>query len=1198
MSRPSRARVTAVVVVGSDRAFLPETLAALAAQTRAPDDVVVACSEADETWLRTQLTDAGLEARVVDVGAVGGPGEALVRAVEVASLDAPWLWLLHDDSAPEPGALAALTQVVETGRSIAVAGCKQVAWSHPDRLVSVGVRYTRDIQRYTGIEDGEVDQGQHDDREDVDAVGTAGMLVDREVLAELGGPDPALGPFLDGRDLSRRARLAGHRVVVVPRAVVRHARAGLLGLRRDPDAAPDPNHSFRQRRTSVLHARLAEAPAPLVPLVALAALLAGPPRAVGRLLSKELPLVVDELWSPFVALAGWGAVLRARRRSRATRKVSPRHLRPLAATWSDIARVRRDQRLQAAAQRRTVRAPSELEMRERAALGLRRRLVLAGVLLVAVATAGVTLAPVAFTGPLLGGALLPSDVGFGELWRSATSSWLASGDGLAVPADPFLLVLGVLSALTGGPFGTPVWVTVAIVLVTAIPLSALAAWFAAGAATRSLAVRAWAAVLWALAPPLVLAISGGRIGPVVAHVLLPLVGLALARAFGLDRRDVVVSGLVGARRVARRTASAPAVEVRRRRLEALAAVADDAPTGQIARVLAGADAASEAPAAGEDGATADQPGEGIEGTEGSEGSESTASTEGARSKTDGGETVAPQEDGPAGTSPDDEVDLRIRSNTEESYDDEEDEPATIVAKPSGVGSLGAAAAAGLCLAAAAAGAPVLLPAGLLSLLLLAVLLGRRAARVAGRARLLLVALPPLVLLAPLLLHAVQVEDGWRLLLAGPGAVSPPAATGSPLLALLGWPQEPATGGTPWLALAASITVVVAAVVALVRSGGLARGVRLAWLVVTLGAAAALLAPRVETGVARTADGADVVATGWAGPGTSLVLLGLLMATATASSGLRTSLHGRSFGWRQVTVAALGVLLAAGVVLAGVAWTTMLRGDALALHTRYDDPVPAIGDELRESGSRARVLAVWVTPSGVVDAELWRWSGPQLTETSSAAALADLDRGAAPDPAGESLQAIAAGLATGTITDAPGQLAEHAVGVVVVPPVDSDVTRTVGDEVARSRLVALLDEVPGLERVTENSSGVVWRVSTAEVTPARAALIGADGVATPVPAEVVGVDAEIAATSGPSVLVLAERADPGWRAWLDGVPLRAVPHGWQQAFEVPAGAGGDLQVRHESVTHVPTQVLIAVIFVVVALIALPTRRRRLDPVEDL
>src|SRR5690606_1616443 len=115
------------------------------------------------------------------------------------------------------------------------------------------------------------------------------------------------------------------------------------------------------------------------------------------------------------------------------------------------------------------------------------------------------------------------------------------------------------------------------------------AWFAAGAATRSLALRAWAAVTWALAPPLVLAIAGGRLGALVAHVLLPLVVLGIARAFGLDRRDVVVSGMVGARRVEARAATAPAAELRKRRLAALAAVADDAPTGQIQRVLSGAE---------------------------------------------------------------------------------------------------------------------------------------------------------------------------------------------------------------------------------------------------------------------------------------------------------------------------------------------------------------------------------------------------------------------------------------------------------------------------------------------------------------------------------------------------------------------------------------------------------------------------------
>ena len=63
-------------------------------------------------------------------------------------------------------------------------------------------------RRMTGDEPGEVDQGQHDGREDVLAVGLAGALVRRDVWDELGGTAPGLGPFGDGLDLSRRARLA------------------------------------------------------------------------------------------------------------------------------------------------------------------------------------------------------------------------------------------------------------------------------------------------------------------------------------------------------------------------------------------------------------------------------------------------------------------------------------------------------------------------------------------------------------------------------------------------------------------------------------------------------------------------------------------------------------------------------------------------------------------------------------------------------------------------------------------------------------------------------------------------------------------------------------------------------------------------------------------------------------------------------
>jgi hypothetical protein len=709
------------------------------------------------------------------------------------------------------------------------------------------------------------------------------------------------------------------------------------------------------------------------------------------------------------------------------------------------------------------------------------------------------------------------------------------------------------------------------------------------------------------------------------------VALGLARAFGLDRRDVVVSGLVGARRVDPRVSTAPAAEVRKRRLAALAAVADDAPTAQIQRVLSGEEVAeleaarasrsgteqpdtdepdAEQPSAGEpstdeagtgesspgesspDEASPGEPGTAVEGPDG-ESSTTPGDPTGTKAALDR------REDPHAFDDPDDLDDPAhaIVSNTAEPYAAEEEETATIVARPSGVGSLGAAAAAGLALAAAAAGAPVLLPAALACLLVLAIVLPRRG--VAGRARLLLVAIPPLVLLGPLLTYAAQAEDGWRLLLSGPGAVAatPPS---TPLLALLGWPQDPPAAGiasvSQWLVLLASATVAVAAVVALARGGAQARGVRLAWLVAALGAAAAVLAPYAEIGVARLADGTDVVARGWAGPGTSLLLLGLVMATAIGGGGLRAALHGRSFGWRQLGVALISIVLVGGIGLAAVGWTTMLRGEVLTLTTRQSDPVPAIGDELQASDARSRVLAVWATDAGTVDAELWRYAGPQLTETSSALALADLDR-AEPDPATASLQRIVAGLATGTLSGAAEALADHAVGVVIVPPLDSVITGSTTDDVARARLIALLDSVRGLERVTENASGVVWRVSTEEASVARVALVAADGTTTPVAAGVVDVRTELPVMADAATLVLSERPAAGWRAWLDGAPLRSVSHGWQQAFQVPAGAGGDLVVRFDDPLAGPWRLAIVVTFVVVALIALPTRRRRLEPMDE-
>ncbi|WAP51207.1 hypothetical protein OL239_15240 [Arthrobacter sp. ATA002] len=69
-------------------------------------------------------------------------------------------------------------------------------------------------------------------------------------------------------------------------------------------------------------------------------------------------------------------------------------------------------------------------------------------------------------------------------------------------------------------------------MLTAMPLAGLSAWFAAGALTRHRGLRFWAAMFWGAAPALQVALGDGRLGALIAHILLPLFVLALLRAVG------------------------------------------------------------------------------------------------------------------------------------------------------------------------------------------------------------------------------------------------------------------------------------------------------------------------------------------------------------------------------------------------------------------------------------------------------------------------------------------------------------------------------------------------------------------------------------------------------------------------------------------------------------------------------------------
>jgi GT2 family glycosyltransferase len=1239
---PVTAPVTAVVVTAGLTRYLPTTLAALAAQKRRPVRVLIVDvggpegvpALLDETFA---AAPPGPQPRLTRTTASGVATFGRAVSAGLATMDlalqepaTPWVWLLHDDSAPAPDALSELVRAVGRAPSVALAGSKQRTWTDPERLLEVGVRTTPWGRRMTDVEPGELDQGQLDGRTDVLAVGLAGALVRRDVWDALRGPDPALGEFGTGLDLSRRARLAGHRVVVVPSAVVRHAQATFNGLRGwagpevdgngdgEVDAA-DPRRSFVRRRRSVVHSRLVAAPLVLLPVVAVVAVLATLVRAVGELAFSQPGVAADEVRGAFGALTRPGALWRARRRAAATRRVPRRALWALQATWRDVWTQAQDRRLARLEARRASKAPSELEIGELAAVATRRRWTLGAVAAVLLVLSwigfGPLLGPVVGDGArLVGGALAAATTSWGDLWASATSGWVRDGLGTAGPADPLLVVLAAPAALFGGHPGA----AVDALMLGSVVLAGLGAWAAAGAATRSAGARAWAAVVWAAAPPLLLGVGSGRLGAVVAHVALPWVALGIARAVGVQRVDQVMSGVATA--VA---SDEHALALTRAERDAAWAAGEDDETwvgGVVRRGRKGRHSSAEAPpapmvagpddeatadeAAGDEpdglraATTADEDGLGdlhpaiSAAVSGEDGHRRAAAYAHAVAAADGRSLPAGPH-APTGLVP-----------TQRPAATPPGGVARLVGAPDPAGSITAAAGAALALAVVAAGAPVLLVPAVLAILALVVAVPRR------RWRLLLVPVPALVLLAPLLIEAGQRgKAGLRLLVDEPGL--PVAATPAvPWQRLLGLPVPgealvpggvTGTAATVW-PLALGGAVLVLALLALLRGAPVARGVRMAWLVAALGAATATLVALVPVVVAG-----GVVGPAWTGAPVSLALLGLLAAAVLGGDRLNERLARWSFGWRQLASAVVAVV--AGVVavasLASWAWTAPT---ATALHPLTRLVVPAVAQDAQRGTDASRVLALSDSVAGA-SWTLLRDDGTQLVDLSSASDTRDLSGGlrtpvvGAPDAAGSEVDALVAELVHGASADVSGRLAGLAVSTVLVPPAAPD---DAAAGTARGLLVGRLDSTPGLARVTDNETGTLWRVSPAQAaagavapTPvtAWARLLPAGGVPTdaktpaiPVASDGRTVDATIGAGGTVRALVLAERADAGWHATLDGRALRAVDDGWRQTFEVPE-TGGHLVVWYSPPMRAGWLWLLGIVTAFTVLLAIPLRRRR-------
>ena len=232
---PATPRVLAIVVASSGGEWLTAALRTLSAQGYPRLEVVGVdnASTDDAGEILTRRLGAG---RVLRLERNRGFARAVTEALKAhTDAAADYVLLVHEDMALMPDAVQWLVRAMEADQRLAIAGPKLREWDEDALLQSVGM--TADVfgRAERQLEDGELDQGQHDARRDTLYVPTAGMLIRTGVLQTLGGFDPRYAVFREDMDLCWRVWNAGSRVAVVPEAVGYHVAAAANGLRASMD---------------------------------------------------------------------------------------------------------------------------------------------------------------------------------------------------------------------------------------------------------------------------------------------------------------------------------------------------------------------------------------------------------------------------------------------------------------------------------------------------------------------------------------------------------------------------------------------------------------------------------------------------------------------------------------------------------------------------------------------------------------------------------------------------------------------------------------------------------------------------------------------------------------------------------------------------------------------------------------------------
>jgi GT2 family glycosyltransferase len=448
--------VLAVVVTHNGRAWVRDCLVGLANQTYRHLDILVVDDASprsrDEATPLKRVAKRHLRRRrwgYLRTPRPLGFGGAINWALGRVRTDADLLLFLHDDAALDRTSLEHMVRSLLVNDRVAIVGPKVVAWDDPSRLEEIGMAADRLGYPYKGLEEGEIDLGQHDRPSEVFYVTSTCMLVRHPVFRELRGWDARMRAFVEDLDLCWRARVAGHIIRVEPRARARHAIALATGQRRSP-FTPARYFSRRNRLRAMTKNASAIRLLWLIPQFVVLAFL--------EMLVFILLRQPGEIVNLARALA-WNLVrlpqtLSERARVQRRRTVSDRKIVGL--TVRETTRIRaytnyQAQRLEQAWGRRA----ELVAVRSAQARALAERLVgLQGVILLAVALAVTVGFRHVLWGPTVAaGEILPFPESPTALWRSFLSPWQPGGLGSGGAGAPGHALLGIVPLATLGATG-------------------------------------------------------------------------------------------------------------------------------------------------------------------------------------------------------------------------------------------------------------------------------------------------------------------------------------------------------------------------------------------------------------------------------------------------------------------------------------------------------------------------------------------------------------------------------------------------------------------------------------------------------------------------------------------------------------------------------------------------------------------------